>query len=60
MFVLWLTVLVIYGLVVGWHDIHPLFWWLLVVFFVQQFGKKVSRAGRNRLQTAPPVADQER
>jgi len=35
MFFAWLVVLVVFGFVSGWQNIHPLFWWLLFVFGVQ-------------------------
>lgn len=34
MSLVWLIVLLVYGLATGW-DIHPLFWWLLVPLFGQ-------------------------
>lgn len=32
MFFAWLVVLVVFGFVSGWQNIHPLFWWLLFVY----------------------------
>ena len=31
----WLVILVLYGAIVGWGEIHPLSWWLLVPMAMQ-------------------------
>ena len=31
----WLIILIIYGMATGWHNIHPLMWWLLIPFTAQ-------------------------
>jgi hypothetical protein len=34
MSIVWLIILIVHGLAAGW-DFHPLLWWLLVPFGVQ-------------------------
>ena len=31
----WTGTLVVYGLVTGWDQIHPLSWWLILTFGIQ-------------------------